>query len=297
MLVKDILGKHGKSVSFEFFPPKSEAGWEELFHNISSFVPLHPRYVSVTYGAGGATRAHTHELVTRLQAETDLTIVAHLTCVGSSRDEIRQILETYDASGVKNVLALRGDPPQDAGTFEPPSDGFEHAADLVHFIKEHFPHMGVGVAGFPEGHPDTPNRLREIEYMKAKVDAGADYIVTQLFFDNRDFYDYCERCELAGIDIPVIAGVMPITSRKTMSRMAELAGGSRIPAGLLRSLEWAQGKDYVRNVGIHWATEQVRDLIYNDVAGIHLYTLNNSYASVQICEALGLRSYEAVPMC
>ncbi|MCF7855303.1 MAG: methylenetetrahydrofolate reductase [NAD(P)H] [Candidatus Pacebacteria bacterium] len=296
MLIKDIIKRQGKTVSFEFFPPKSEAGWEELFHNISSFVPLHPSYVSVTYGAGGSTRSHTHELVRRLQKETDLTIVAHLTCVGSSRDETKKILEAYEESGVGNILALRGDPPQDAPEEMPP-DGFAHAADLVHFIKEHFPSMGVGVAGFPEGHPATPNRLQEIDHMKAKVDAGADYIVTQLFFDNRDFYDYCERCEIAGINVPVIAGVMPITSRKTMYRMAELAGGSRIPAGLLRSLEWAQGKDYVRNVGIHWATEQVRDLIYNDVAGIHLYTLNNSYASVQICEALGLRSYEAVPMC
>ncbi len=296
MHVKEILKQQNTAVSFEFFPPKSEVGWEELFHNISSFVPLCPSYVSVTYGAGGSTRSRTHELVTRLQRETDLTVTAHLTCVGSSRDEIRQILDSYSESGVENVLALRGDHPKDADEFAEPDNGFDHAADLVHFIKEHFPNMGVGVAGFPEGHPTTPNRLREIDYLKAKVDAGADYIVTQLFFDNRDFYDFSERCELAGITVPIIAGVMPITSRKTMERMADLAAGARVPAGLLRSTQWAEGRDYVRNVGIHWATEQVRDLLHNNVAGIHLYTLNNSYASVQICEALGLRSYERVAM-
>lgn len=296
MHVLEILKEQNTAVSFEFFPPKSEAGWEELFHNISSLVPLCPSYVSVTYGAGGSTRTHTHELVTRLQRDTDLTVTAHLTCIGSSRSELRQILESYSQNGVENILALRGDPPQGEEDCEPCADGFSHAAELVHFIKEHFPSMGVGVAGFPEGHPATPNRLREIDYLKAKVDAGADYIVTQLFFDNRDFYDFSERCDLAGITVPIIAGVMPITSRSNMQRMADMAAGARIPAGLLRSIDWAEGKDYVRNVGIHWATEQVRDLLHNNVAGVHLYTLNNSYASVQICEALGLRSYQRIAM-
>ena len=294
MRVKDILAEGRTSVSFEFFPPRSETGWEELFYNMSSLVPLQPSYVSVTYGAGGSTREHTHELIKRLQSETDLTVVAHLTCVGSTQDDIKKICETYSANGVNNILALRGDPPEDSDEPAVPEGGFVHAADLVRFIKEHFPEMGIGVAGFCEGHPATPNRLKEMDYMKAKVDAGADYIVTQLFFDNRDYYDYCERCELAGIHVPVIAGVMPITSRKNMYKMADLAAGSRIPAGLLRSIEWAEGKDYVRNVGIHWATEQVRDLLHNGVPGIHLYTLNNSYASVTICENLGLRSYERV---
>ena len=294
MHVKNILKEDQTSVSFEFFPPKSESGWEELFHNMSSLVPLGPAYVSVTYGAGGSTREHTHELVTRLQRETDLTVVAHLTCVGHDRDEIGNIVQTYKDAGVENVLALRGDIPEDQETEEVPQNGFEHAEDLVAFLKEEFPDICVGVAGFVEGHPGTPNRLKEIEYMKRKVDAGAEYIVTQLFFDNRDFYDYCERCELAGIDIPIVAGIMPVTSRAALDKMADLAAGSRIPAPLLRSIDWAEGKDYVRNVGIHWATEQVRDLLHNNVAGIHLYTLNNSHASEAICENLGLRSYENI---
>lgn len=293
MLVKDILNSSRTAVSFEFFPPKTESGWEELFYNMSSLVPQRPSYVSVTYGAGGATRAHTHELVTRLQRETNLTVVAHLTCVGSTRKEVLEILQKYAASGVENILALRGDPPQDEAERQAMGVGeFEYASDLVVFIKENFPTMGVGVAGFCEGHPATQNRLHEIDHLKRKVDAGADYIVTQLFFDNRDFYDFCERCRLADIDVPIIAGIMPITSKKNLKRMAELAAGSRFPAPLLRSIAWAEGKEYVRNVGIHWATEQIRDLLHNNVAGIHLYTLNNSYASQQICESLGLRSYE-----
>lgn len=295
MKVIDILNNQERTISLEFFPPKTEAGWEELFYNISSLVPLQPSYVSVTYGAGGSTRSHTHELVTRLQEETDLTVVAHLTCVGSTKDEIKEILEKYSASGVENILALRGDPPEGMNEADAvPAGGFPYAADLVAFIKEEFPHMGVGVAGFPEGHPSTPNRLREIEYLKTKVDAGADFIVTQLFFDNRDFYDFRERCELAGIDVPVIAGIMPITSTNNLSRMADMAAGSRFPAPLLRSLDWAEGKDYVRKVGIHWATEQVRDLLHQGVAGIHLYTLNHSYASAQICQSLGLRTYQGI---
>ncbi|MDD2388180.1 MAG: methylenetetrahydrofolate reductase, partial [Desulfobacterales bacterium] len=151
---------------------------------------------------------------------------------------------------------------------------------------------GIGVAGFPEGHPATPNRLKEIEYLKAKIDAGADYIVTQLFFDNRDFYDFCERCELAGIHVPIIAGIMPILSRRGMARMAELAAGTRFPAPFLKALSRAQTDDYVEKVGIHWATEQVRDLIDNNVRGIHFYTLNTARATLKIYEALGVRDSE-----
>jgi methylenetetrahydrofolate reductase (NADPH) len=150
--------------------------------------------------------------------------------------------------------------------------------------------MGVGVAGFPEGHPETPNRLKEIDYLKAKVDEGADYIVTQLFFDNRDFYDFCERCELAHINIPIIAGVMPITTKHSMIRMAELAAGAKIPARLLKSVERAGSDEYVERVGVHWATEQVRDLIDNNTRGIHLYTLNCSTATLRIYQSLGISS-------
>ena len=289
MIVKDILNTTNISFSFEFFPPKSEAGWEKLFHTISDFMPLKPSYVSVTYGAGGSTRKHTHDLVIRIHKETNLTVVSHLTCVGSRRDEIRSILETYTKKGIKNILALRGDPPAGQKDWIPTKNGFTYASELVAFIKKDFPHMGIGVAGFPEGHPGTPNRLQEIEYLKAKVDAGADYIVSQLFFDNRDFYDFCERCELAGIHVPILAGIMPIITQRGMIRMAELAVGARLPARLLKSVYRAKSDEYIEKVGVHWATEQVRDLIDNNVRGIHFYTLNNAKATLKIYESLGVK--------
>ncbi|MGV1098346.1 methylenetetrahydrofolate reductase [NAD(P)H] [Thiovibrio sp. JS02] len=288
MLVKDILAENRISFSFEFFPPKEEAGFENLFANISDLMPLKPAYVSVTYGAGGSTRDRTHKLIVRIQKETNLTVVSHLTCVGSSRDEIGAILANYAESGIRNILALRGDPPKGQKDFVQPRDGFAFAADLVAYIKRNFPRMGVGVAGFPEGHPAMPNRLLEMDYLKAKVDAGADYIVTQLFFDNRDFYDFRDRCELAGIGVPIIAGLMPITSRSGMVRMAELAAGARVPAPLLRAIDRAKSDEAVEKVGVHWATEQVRDLIDNNVKGIHFYTLNNSRQTLEIYQSLGV---------
>ncbi len=289
MLVKEILNSIRPSLSFEFFPPKTEAGFDKLLQAVSDLMQLKPSYASVTYGAGGSTRDYTANLVVRIQKETGLTVVSHLTCVGSTRDEIMSILEKDVESDVENILALRGDPPKGEAVWKHPDNGFDYAADLVSFIKKNYPHICIGVAGFPEGHPLTPNRLKEIEYLKAKVDAGADYIVTQMFFDNRDFYDFCERCELAGIHVPVVAGIMPLTTRKGMIRMAELAGGARFPAGLLRSVARAENDKYFEEIGIHWAAEQLRNLIYNDVRGIHLYTLNSSRAIFKIFKSLGVK--------
>ncbi len=288
MLVKDILASEKTSFSFEFFPPKSSEASENLFKSIKDLMPLSPSYVSVTYGAGGSTRDRTHDLIMKIRRETDLTVVSHLTCVGSTKDEIKSILTSYKNNGVENILALRGDMPNDRENYSTPVDGFPYAIDLVSFIKNKFPGICVGVAGFPEGHPETPNRLKEIDHLKAKIDAGADYIVTQLFFDNRDFYDFCERCELAGIKIPIIAGIMPITTRDGMIRMAELAAGARIPGRLLKAIARAQDDDYVEKVGVHWATEQVRDLLDNNVRGIHFYTLNTSQSTLKLYESLGV---------
>lgn len=289
MTIKDIHDKYDISFSFEFFPPKTEPGWDKLFTSVSDLMPLKPSWVSVTYGAGGSTRDRTHDLVMRIKRETDLTVVPHLTCVGSSHEEIHTILGRYADAGITDIFALRGDLPAGQTEYTVSEDGFPYALDLVAFIKKHYPQMCVGVAGFPEGHPDCRNRLTEIEHLKAKVDAGADYIITQLFFDNRDYYDYCERCELAGIHIPIIPGIMPITTKAGMIRMAELSGRARIPAPLLKAVERATDDHAVANVGVHWATEQVRDLVDNKVRGIHLYTLNTSRATLQIYEALGVQ--------
>lgn len=289
MLIREILDARHPSFSFEFFPPKDGKGWDRLFRSISDLIPLEPAYVSVTYGAGGSTRERTHELVERIVRDTDLEVVAHLTCVSASESDIGSILERYNKIGVHNILALRGDIPVDVP--HPETGGFSYAADLVRFIRKNFPSMGVGVAGFPEGHPDTPNRLREIDLLKDKIEAGADYIVTQMFFDNRDFYDFRDRCRLNGIHVPIIAGIMPITSRRNLTRMAELAAGARFPATLLKAVARARDENAVKHIGVHWSTTQISDLLYNDVPGVHLYTLNRSRASMDICRSLGLDSY------
>ncbi|MGE3974392.1 MAG: methylenetetrahydrofolate reductase [NAD(P)H] [Bdellovibrionales bacterium] len=286
--IKDILSSKKLNLSFEFFPPKDQKASEQLYETIQAITPLKPAYVSVTYGAGGSTRQLTHDLVVKLQKETGINIISHLTCVGTTREEISDVLTRYQANGIRNIMALRGDPPIGQTQFQPTQGGFLYASELVGFIKKHFPEMGVGVAGFPEGHPECSNRLKEIEFLKKKVDQGADYICTQFFFDNRDFYDFQERCVIAGINIPIIAGIMPITSRKSIHRMAELALGSRFPARLLKALARAADDDYAEKVGVHWATEQVRDLIDHQVAGIHFYTLNKSKATLKIYDSLGV---------
>ncbi|TVQ31352.1 MAG: methylenetetrahydrofolate reductase [NAD(P)H] [Phycisphaeraceae bacterium] len=301
MHINDIFAKHPTTFSFEFFPPKSDEAAEKLFNAISELEPLRPSFVSVTYGAGGGTRTRTHELVMRIKRETSLLPVPHLTCVCHTEAEIHDILERYAQAEIPNILALGGDPPKDRPSHIRERDSFPYAEDLVRYIRNFKDTyagrcmsdprgFGVGVAGFPEGHPGTPNRLKEMDYLKRKVDAGADYICTQLFFDNRDFYDYRERCELAGIKVPIIAGVMPITSAKGMERMAELALGARYPAPLVRSIERCNGDPAaVRRVGVHWATEQCRDMLDNNVRGIHFYTLNMSTATREIYANLGVK--------
>jgi methylenetetrahydrofolate reductase (NADPH) len=297
MHINDIFASDQTTVSFEFFPPKTEADADALFRNISLLEELQPSFVSVTYGAGGSTRQLTHDLVLRLKQTTTLDPIPHLTCVCHCEEEIGEILEKYADAGVSNILALGGDPPRDLQNYDRKGDAFQYAAQLVSFIRrfnESGKHpdprgFGIGVAGFPEGHPATPNRLDEIDYLKAKVDAGADYICTQLFFDNHDFYDFRERCELAGIHVPIIAGIMPVTTLSGMKRMAQLALGARIPAKLLRALGRAGADpEAVKRVGIHWATEQCRDLLDNEVRGLHFYTLNKSDATRQIYQNLGL---------
>jgi methylenetetrahydrofolate reductase (NADPH) len=295
--INDIFASDQTTVSFEFFPPKTAADAQALYENIAELETLQPSFVSVTYGAGGSTRQLTHDLVVRLKQTTTLDPIPHLTCVGHSEQEIEEILTKYAEAGVSNTLALGGDPPRDMANYDKKADAFQHAADLVTFIRrmnESGVHpdargFGIGVAGFPEGHPATPNRLEEMDHLKAKVDAGADYICTQGFFDNHDFLDFRERCELAGISVPIVAGIMPVLSLGGMKRMAGLMG-ARIPAKLLRALGRATGDaEAVKRVGIHWATEQCRDLLDNQVRGIHFYTLNKSDATRQIYQNLGLR--------
>ena len=297
MHIEDIFKRDQTTFSFEFFPPASDAGWKTLEGSLESLNALNPSFVSVTYGAGGSTRDRTHDLVKKLKTETILDPAPHLTCVHHDEAEIRRILEQYASSGISNILALRGDVP-DSTAGGDPFEHFRHAADLVRTIRNFNAEgshpdprgFGIGVAGFPEGHPETPNTLVQMDHLKAKVDEGADWICTQLFFDNNSFYDWCERCTIAGIDLPIIAGIMPITSIKSLKRMAELAAGTKFPASLLRSMYRVQDDpEAVESVGTHWATEQCRDLIDRSVSGIHFYTLNRSQATNTIYKTLGAR--------
>jgi methylenetetrahydrofolate reductase (NADPH) len=304
MHITDMIRGEFPTFSFEFFPPKTPEAAETLYRTIRDLESYGPDFVSVTYGAGGSTRQLTHDLVERIQHTTTLDPIPHLTCICHNEKEIEAILLRYASSGVGNILALGGDRPAEM-TDHNSRDAFKHAIDLVKFVRrfnESGVHperrgFGIGVAGFPEGHPATPNRLIEMEHFKAKVDAGADYIVTQLFFDNRDFIDFRERCALASIHIPVIAGIMPVTSTSGLKRMAELAGGARFPAKLLRALQTCQNdSQMVRRVGIEHALEQCRDLLENGVAGIHFYTLNRSDATRIIFDNLGIRGHRDVPV-
>ena len=288
MHILDLLARKQPTLSFEFFPPKTPEDHSRLSDHIRELDCLHPDFVSITYGAGGGTRDLTLNLVEQLR---DRRPVPHLTCVGHTRGEIRGILTSHAAVGVSNILALRGDPPTSGAVGV---GDFPQAADLVKFIREFARHhdprgFGIGVAGFPEGHPGTPNRMLEMDHLKAKVDAGADYICTQLFLDNHDFHDFRARCELAGIRVPIIAGILPVTSLGMMKRMAVLAGGARFPAKLLQAFKWAGAdSEAIRQIGIHHAAAQCADLLDHGVAGLHFYTLNQSDAVLRICERIGL---------
>lgn len=303
MHINDIFSDRRTTISFEFFPPKNTEGWESLYRTLRDLESLKPSFVSITYGAGGSTREQTHDLVVRIKDTTSLDPVPHLTCVCHTEEEIDSILERYAEAGVSNILALGGDPPKNLENYDKSKDAFQHGKDLVAHIKRfnesgHHPDprgFGIGVAGFPEGHPATPNRLLEMDYLKMKVDEGVDYIITQLFFDNRDFLDFRDRCELAGIKVPIIAGIMPIASSKGMFRMADLAAGTHFPARLLKAIARAgDDSDAVERVGITYATEQCLDLLEHEVSGIHLYTLNKSKATPEIYANLGLRDTSGV---
>lgn len=302
MHLADVLARDSFTASFEFFPPKTDDGWEALFASITDFGALKPSFVSVTYGAGGSTQQFTHDLVLRIKREAGLETMPHLTGVGHTPAEIDAILQGYAEVGVSNILALRGDSPR--GVAQLVGGAFPHAIDLVRAVRacgergiraNEGRGFGIAVAGYPEGHPETPNTLTQMDHLKAKCDAGADLIISQLFFDNHAFEDWRQRCELAGIRTPILAGIMPITSIAGMKRMAELAAGTTFPAPLLKAIRRAgDDAESVARVGVHWATEQCRALIDSGVRGIHFYTLNKSGATRKIYENLGVASTDSL---
>jgi methylenetetrahydrofolate reductase (NADPH) len=287
MRIDQILSTGSPSVSFEFFPPKTDAGFSSLFQTIDDLKSIQPSYVSVTYGAGGSTREKTVQLVERIQRELNIRSMAHLTCVGHTAAEIGSILDDLWNAGVRNVLALRGDPPAGQLQFTATEGGFSNADGLVKFVAEKHPFC-IGVAGYPEGHPQCLNLIRDMEHLKQKVDNGGSFIVTQLFFDNADFYRFQDRARAAGIKVPIVAGIMPILNVAQIKRFIGMCG-AKIPQPLLIKLESLEANpDEVHAAGVDHAVLQCRDLIANGVDGIHFYTLNKSKATVQICKALSL---------
>ncbi len=285
MHIREILKPGTPLISFEFFPPKTDAGWSQLLQVIGELKPLKPSYVSVTYGAGGSTRAKTVELVEKIQKEHAIRSMAHLTCVGHTADEIGAILDDLWNAGVQNVLALRGDPPAGQTQFVATQGGFGFASDLVKFVRGRHD-FSIGVAGYPEGHPQCLNKIRDLEMLKLKVDHGADFIVTQLFFDNTDFYRFRDAARVMGIKVPIVAGIMPISNVAQIKRFVSMCG-AKIPQPLLLKLESIEADaDAVHQAGIDYAAEQCRDLIAHGVDGLHFYTLNKSKSTVQICKSL-----------
>jgi methylenetetrahydrofolate reductase (NADPH) len=289
MRIDEILGLGRPTVSFEFFPPKTEAGFQALFQTVEDLKPVKPSYVSVTYGAGGSTRAKTVELVERIQREAGIRSMAHLTCVGHTAAELGQIVDELWGTGVRNILALRGDPPQGQSTFTPTEGGFANADALVDFIHRRQPGFCIGVAGYPEGHPQCLNRVRDLEHLKRKVDNGGCFVVTQLFFDNAEFYRFRGEARAMGIRVPIIAGIMPILNVSQIKRFVSMCG-AKIPQPLLVRLEsLEQDAEAVHAAGVEYATRQCQDLLDNAADGLHFYTLNKSKATVQICKALNSR--------
>jgi methylenetetrahydrofolate reductase (NADPH) len=285
MKIRDLLKRGGPSFSFEFFPPKDEAGFHALFGTVGALQQLNQTFVSVTYGAGGSTGRKTIDLVTRIKHDLGLESMAHLTCVGASRKEVQTVLEELVANKMENVLALRGDPPKGETQFVPSADGFSHANELVAFIRTNYD-LSIGAAAYPEKHPESPSHESDLTCLKRKVDAGADFLITQLFFDNRDYFDFVERCRNIGIHLPIIPGIMPILSVPQIKRFTDMCG-AQIPAELLQRIESVQDDPRaVEKCGIEHATVQCQDLLDRQAPGIHFYTLNRSKATWEIFQSL-----------
>ncbi len=285
MRIRELLATGRPSFSFEFFPPKTEEGSSHLLETIESLKDLRPTYVSVTYGAGGSTRDLTIDLVRRIQQDFGIETMAHLTCVGSNREEIREVVDRLAGSGIQNVLALRGDPPKGQSAFSAVEGGFSHASELAAFLRENW-NLCVGGACYPEGHTEAVSLEADISHLRHKVEAGAEFLVTQLFFDNQRYFDFVRRVREAGIGVPIVPGLMPITNVDQVERFTKMCGAS-IPEPLLSELQRLRDRpEAVLSLGVAHATAQCLDLLAKGAHGVHFYTLNKSAATRTILTAL-----------
>jgi methylenetetrahydrofolate reductase (NADPH) len=296
MRIDEIIATRAEPVfSFEFFPPKSEEGERNLQTALRELGPLEPSYVSVTYGAGGSTRDRTIEIVKSLKDEHGLEAMAHLSCVGTTQEELREILDEVRDAGIDNVLALRGDPPQGETEWRPHPGGLHYSTELATLIREHYD-VCIGAACFPEVHPEAVDLAHDLKFLKEKVAAGASFLITQLFFDNRLYFDFVDEARAAGIEVPIVPGIIPVTNVDQIKRFTQMIAAS-IPAPLLEQLELRRGDaDAVIQFGVAYATLQCADLLARGAPGIHFYTLNKSPATRAILSALRtLRPWEAGP--
>ncbi len=282
MLIRENYGSGKFGLSIEIFPPKTAAGDAALFESLDRLTAFQPGFVSCTYGAGGSTSKRTVELCVEIQKRYGLTATSHFTCVGATRDELLDWLKFARQSGLQNIMALRGDPPAGQTDFQPVAGGLRYANELVALIREHFPDMGIGVGGYPEKHPEAPDAETDLNNLKRKVDAGADAIFTQLFFVNDNFFRFRDRCEAAGIRIPIVPGIMPVTEFGRIKRITSLCGAV-FPTELASQLEAVQTDEAAQfQIGVEWAIRQCRELVSRGVPGLHFYALNKSPA----CEAI-----------
>ncbi len=288
MRLPEIFSTTRFVLSFELFPPKTEQGEAALFNHVAKLVQFGPSFVTCTYGAGGSTQDKTLDIISRVVREYQLPVATHLTCVGRTADEIRDYLRRAEELGVGNVVALRGDPPKGEESFQAVEGGFRYANELVEMIHADFPHMGVAVAGYPEVHQEAPSPDADLENLKRKVDAGAHAIVTQLFYDNADYFRFRDRCESAGIKVPIIPGLLPVTNAKQVMRITSLCG-SQLPTGFQSKLESAgEDADEQFKIGVEQAIGQTEALVAAEVPGIHYYVLNKSEVTSQVLEAVQL---------
>lgn len=284
--ISQLFAQNRPLRSIEFFPPKDDEGVANLRATASILKRIQPDFVSVTYGAGGSTRERTAQVSALLKNEYGFTVMPHLTCVGSTQDEIATLADRIYENGYRNIMTLRGDPPKGQTVFEPYRDGLRYASDLVALLKARHADFCLGVAGYPERHPESVDLKNDLENLKRKVDAGAAFITTQLFFDNELYYRFVERCRGLGITVPIVPGIMPVLSLKQIQRFTQMCGAS-LPDRLVKRLEAAGDfADAVEAVGIDWALTQIRDLLAHGAPGYHLYILNRAKSAVALAAGL-----------
>lgn len=284
--ISELLARGHPLRSLEFFPPKDESGVEALRQTASALRRVAPDFVSVTYGAGGSTRERTAQVSALLREELGFTVMPHLTCVGHSRPELEQVADRIHAGGFRNIMTLRGDPPKGAAEFKPVADGLSHASELVALLKSRHPDFCLGVAGYPEKHPEAPSLEADLTHLKRKVDAGAAFVTTQLFFDNDVFYRFVDRCRARGLTVPIVPGIMPVLSLKQIQRFTAMCGAS-LPEKLVKRLEAAGDQaEVVEAIGIDWALTQIRALLDRGAPGYHLYILNQAKSALAMAAGL-----------